>query len=72
MQMIPESPNLFVCTDTCLDKHNQQQDVRGVVDSQVVPIVRNDSPSNVVGFQGDPPFYSGPITAANLQTNGVV
>ncbi len=72
MTQIPESPNLFVCADTCVDKHNPQYDVRGVPDPQVVPVVRNDSPSNVVGFQGDPPFYTGPITGANLQTNGVV
>lgn len=70
MQMIPEMPNMFVCTDTCLDKHNEQYDVRGVEDHVNVPIVRDDSPSNSVGFVAVAP-YTGPITAAQLQTNGV-
>jgi hypothetical protein len=71
MTQIPESPNLFVCKDTCVDKHNAQYDVRGVTDQQVVPIVRNDSNSNTSGFVAVSP-YTGPITAAQLQTNGVV
>lgn len=69
MQMIPEQPNQFVCTDGCLDEHNAQHNLRGVADIQNVPIVRDDT-GNPTNFQGAG-SYSSPITAADLQNNGV-
>lgn len=66
MQMIPERPNLFVCTDTCLDKHNPQFDVTGVQDLQAVPVPRPDSNSNAQNLGAFAPGYSAPITAANV------
>lgn len=70
LQMIREMPNVYVCTDTCLDEYNPQLYVRGVPDPQIVPIIRDDSDSNIRGFVAVAP-YTGPITADQLRTNGV-
>lgn len=70
LSLIPDMPNVLVCTDTCLDIQNPQYFVRGVPDIQTVPDSRSDSDGNVVGYIGVAP-YTGPITAADLITNGV-
>lgn len=71
MQMIPEMPNVFVCKE-CADVHNSQYDVTGVVDKQTVPTVRDDSNSNATGLGAFCDGYTAPLTASNLNNNGVI
>lgn len=72
MQEIPEMPNVFVCTETCLDKHNEQYDVTGVEDDMNVPVVRVDSNSNAPTLGDFCDGYTAALTYLNLTNNGVV
>jgi hypothetical protein len=60
MQMNKEQSNILVCTDTCLDKHQPQVDVRGIPDNTSVPFPRPGD-----GYAVDPlaePFGYGSLS----------
>lgn len=75
MQMIPEFPNILVCKDKCLDKHNPQFDLRGVPDNPTAPVVRDNTTTNTTlnsSANGYADGYTAPLTASNLSSNGVI
>lgn len=63
LQMNKEQSNILVCTDTCLDVHQQQTDLKGIPDNQSVPLPRPGDAYTV--YAAADPFGYDSLTSDN-------